>query len=323
MATAARLTAIAALTAAVFASAASAQNSSIGFTSIPKHVVQGETARVAVSVRPSGARCTIEVRYQGGARQPGLGDATARYGRASWQWKVPADVQAGPAHATVYCARAGTVSRMLVIVGRLVEPKIVVMKQGFSTRSQAGGSTRLSYGLILHNASARDAMSVTVQTNFVLDDNNLLGTDTQRIAGFGANSDYALGHMITFPGDAPINRLEVVIRVDHYSPPSLHNPTLANIHLVPQIFDPKWLGTIEGEIQNTDPILTLRSANMSAVVFDEAGDILGGGSGLVFDQLPPGARQFLKLSSGFDVIPADEATTVMLSMTSSWAPTES
>ena len=81
-------------------------------------------------VEMTGARCTIEVRYQGGARQPGLGDATARYGRASWQWKVPADVQAGPAHATVYCARAGTVSRMLVIVGRLVEPKIVVMKQG-------------------------------------------------------------------------------------------------------------------------------------------------------------------------------------------------
>jgi hypothetical protein len=318
MATAARLTAVAVLALAVFASVASAQSNGLGFTFVPKHVVQGEDARVSVSVRPAGARCTIGVRYQSGAAQPGLANAVASGGHASWAWRVPADVQAGPARTTVHCAGAGTITRMLVIVGRLVEPKITVLKQGFSTRPQFGGSTRLSYGLILHNASAKDAMSVTVQTNFVMGDNNLLGTDTQRIDGIAATGDYALGQVISFPGAAPITRLEVVIKVDHYDAPSLHAPTLANIHLVPQTYDPSWLGTIEGEIQNTDPVLTLQSASLSAVVFDSAGNILGGGSGYAFQSLPPGAREFIQLSNGFDVIPMEKAASLLLSVTSKW-----
>ena len=153
-----------------------------------------------VSVRPSGTRCTLSVRYQGGTRQPGLGAATATRGRAAWTWHVPTDVQAGPAQTTVRCARAGAATRSLVIVGRLVEPKITVEKQGFSIRPSPGTGTRLSYGLILHNESPdRDAMNVSVQTNFVLADNNLLGTDTQRVTGIPPGADYALGRMIDFP----------------------------------------------------------------------------------------------------------------------------
>ena len=161
-------------------------------------------------------------------------------------------------------------------------------------------------------------MSVTVQTNFVMGDNNLLGTDTQRIDGIAATGDYALGQVISCPGAAPITRLEVVIKVDHYDAPSLHAPTLANIHLVPQTYDPSWLGTIEGEIQNTDPVLTLQSASLSAVVFDSAGNILGGGSGYAFQSLPPGAREFIQLSNGFDVIPMEKAASLLLSVTSKW-----
>ena len=97
--------------------------------------------------------------------------------------------------------------------------------------------------------------------------------------------------MIKFPGTAPITRLEVVIQVEKYQPRSLHNPTLANIHLVPGLFDPSWLGTIEGELQNTDLSLSLQSADLSAVVFDAAGNVLGGGSGFAFQTLPPGARR--------------------------------
>jgi hypothetical protein len=193
---------------------------------------------------------------------------------------VPTDVQAGPAQTTVRCAGAGAATHALLIVGRLIEPKITVTKQGFTTRANPGAGTRLSYGLILHNdAPDRDAMNVSVQTNFVMGDNNLLGTDTQRITGIPAGSDYALGRMINFPGIAPITRLEVVIQVEKYQPRSLHNPTLANIHLVPGLYDPSWLGTIEGELQNTDLSLSLQSADLSAVIFDTAGNVIGGGSG--------------------------------------------
>ncbi len=318
LAIAARFIAVVAV-AAVVAVPASARETGIGFTFVSKKVVQGEDGHVSVRVRPSGSTCTLTVRYQGGTKQPGLGAAVASGGRAAWTWKVPADVQAGPATATVRCARAGATTHSLIIVGRLVEPKITVVKQGFTTRPNPFTGTKLSYGVILHNDStSKDAMNVSVQVNFVMGDNNLLGTDTQHIDGIPAGGDFALGRMVTFPGAAPITRLEVVIQVDKYSTPSIHNPTLANMHLVPQIFDTKWLGTIEGEIQNTDPAFILQSATLSAVVFDTAGNVIGGGSGFAFQALPPGAREFIQLANGFDAIPVDNAASAMISVISTW-----
>jgi hypothetical protein len=320
MATAVRLTAIAAAAlVAVSAGSASARSTSIGFTVLPQHVVQGNDAKISVRVQPVGVRCTLSVRYHGGALQGGIGAATAVGGRASWTWHVPIDVQAGSALATVRCAHAGSASRSLVIVGRLVEPKIVVMKQGFSIRPNSFGTgSRLSYGLILHNGSPeRDAQKVTIQVNFVMADDHLLGTDTQHVDDIAAGSDWALGNTVSFPGAAPITRLEVVIQVGSFAAQSIHMPTLANIHVVPEIFDAKWVGTIEGELQNTDPLLTLQNAQLYAVVFDSAGNIVGGGTGFAFQPLPPGARLFLQMT-GFDVIPIENAASAVISITPTW-----
>lgn len=179
-----------------------------------------------------------------------------------------------------------------MIVGRLIEEKITVEKQGFTTRPSPGSGTRLSFGLILHNSSpSKDATAVTVQTNFVMGDNNLLGTDTERVDEIAAGSDFALGRMINFPGLAPITRLEVVVTVGSFKPHVAHQATLANMHLVPQIFDSKWLGSVEGELQNTDPAWTLQSASLSAVVFYASGNVLGGGSGFAFQSLLPGCAR--------------------------------
>jgi len=133
------------------------------------------------------------------------------------------------------CAHAGSASRSLVIVGRLVEPKIVVMKQGFSIRPNSFGTgSRLSYGLILHNGSpARDAQKVTIQVNFVMADDHLLGTDTQHVDDIGAARLGArqLGELPRCGADHPAG---VVIQVASFAPQSIHVPTLANIHVVPR-----------------------------------------------------------------------------------------
>ena len=316
---AARLLVVAA--AATLAGSASARSGSIGFTFVPGHVVQGDDARVSVSVRPTGSRCTLSVRYQDGTAQPGLGPATATGGRATWTWRVPSDVQAGPAKATVRCARVGASTRRLMIVGRLVEPKITVSKSGFSVKPNGAAGSILSYGLILHNGSpTKAALDVKVQINFVLADNNLLGTTTAQISGIAAGSDYALGGQTFFPGAAPVTRLEVVLQAGSFAVKALPQGTLANIHLVPQPFDPKWVGTVEGELQNTDPAMTLQSATLSAVVFDSAGNVIGGGNGFVFQALPPGAREFIQVSNGLNAIPSDRAASTMVSTTTTWQP---
>jgi len=320
MAAAARLTVLVATALAVTAASASAGHSGIRLEFMPRHALEGATARITVGVSPAGATCRLSVRYQDGSLQPGLPSVPATQGRASWSWTVPTSVQAGPALASVRCGGAGAVSRRLVVVGRLVSPKIDVEKTGFSTRPTVGGGTRLSYGVILHNSSeTRDATRVVVQTNFVLADDHLLGTDSRSIAGISAGSDYALGNTVSFPGAAPVVRLEVVVQVGDFARHSIHLPTLDNIHIVPKQFDPGWVGTIEGELQNTDPTLTLRLASLSAVVFDADGNVLGGGTGYASQQLPPGAREFLQLGTGFDVIPIAVAATAEVSVSPSWA----
>lgn len=297
--------------------AAWAGSSAVGFASMPGHVVQGTAAHVIVRAK-NATTCTLRVRYKGGSAQPGLGRAFVVAGRAQWSWSVPTAVQAGAAKASVTCGRASA-ARTFVVVGRVPAPRIVVVQSGYSTRTDATGSTRLSYGVILHNtAGDRDALNVSVQTNFVMADNHLLGTDTQRVPGVGANGDFAFGNTVYFPGAAPIARLEFVVRVDGFQPHALVLPTLANIHVVPESFQPQWLGTIEGELQNTNPVLTLQNAALSGVVLDAGGAIVGGTtSGFLTGALPAGARTFLKMSS-LDTIPSDRAASAVVSVWPTW-----
>jgi len=320
MADAARLTALIATVLVLAVGSATAAGTGVHATFLPRSALQGQSAQISVAVRPAGTACTLRIRYHDGSFQPGLARVVASDGRASWSWTVPTTVQAGPALAGVRCGRAGSLSRRLVVVGRLVAPTIAVEKTGFSTRPTSGVGTRLSYGILLHNSSdTRDATHVVVQTNFVLADDHLLGTDSQRVDGIAAGSDYAVGNTVTFPGPAPVVRLEVVVQVGAFVAHSMHLPTLDNIHLVPEPFDSGWVGTIEGELQNTDPTLTLRLATLSAVVFDADGNILGGGTGLAGQQLPPGAREFLSLGTGLDVIPFGRAATATVSVSPTWA----
>ena len=63
--------------------------------------------------------------------------------------------------------------------------------------------------MILANESkTRDAVDVKVLVNFVMDDNRLIGSATTRISDMAAGSEHALGGELTFPGGAPIARLE-------------------------------------------------------------------------------------------------------------------
>jgi len=294
-----------------------------GFGVFPGHVVQGTMVHVTVSTRNVTSACSLRVRYAGGSTQPGLGQAFVVAGRAQWTWNVPTNVQAGKARADARCGRT-SFSRLFVVVGKLTTAptplaKVVVVKSGFSTRVDASGSTRLSYGLILHNqADARDAGDITIQTNFVLADDHLLGTDTERVSGISAGSDFAFGNTVYFPGAAPIARLEFVVNVDHFLPHVLAFPTLANIHLEPENFQPQWVGTIEGELQNTNPAQTLQSAALSAVVLDAGGAIIGGTSGgFVSQALPTGARVFIQIRN-LDVLPTDRAASAMVSMYPTW-----
>jgi hypothetical protein len=304
--------------ASLFGATGASGTSTPRFAQLPSRALQGKSVKAAVAVK-TGATCTLAVRYADGKLQPGLGGARAVGGRATWKWQIPELAEPGPAQATAACGAAGRATRTLTVVGNLIPPKIAVVKKGFSARLR-GSMTSVSYGLVLENLSPNaNALSVTALVNFVMPNSALIGTATSRVSVINAGSTYYLGGMIQFQGAPPIDRLEVVVTPGGRAKMAkVHLPALAFVRLVPNPFEPPWLGSIEGDLINDHKSLTLGNNPMSAVVFDASGNVLGGGTGSTIAKSPPGTRQFFKLNSGFDSIPFNKAASVQISMIPSY-----
>lgn len=288
------------------------------FTQLPSRALQGKHVTAAVAVK-RGTVCTLSVRYVDGKMQSGLGGARSVNGRATWSWLIPELAEPGAATVTAACGKAGRATRTLTVVGNLIPPKIEVVKRGFSARLNVS-MTNVSYGLVLRNLSPNaNALSVTALVNFVMANGALIGTATTMVPVINARSTYYLGGNVQFIGAPPINRLEVVVTPGGRAKTTpIHHPAMQFVRLVPNPFDPPWLGSIEGDLINDHKRWTLGSNQMSAVVLDAAGGVLGGGAGSTFAKSPPGTRQFFKLSSGFDPIPFNKASSVQISMTPSY-----
>jgi hypothetical protein len=298
---------------------ASASRPRVAFVNTSQRVVQGSQMSATVAA-PAGALCSLAVRYRGGARQKGLSPAHAVGGRASWTWRVALNTRAGTARMTASCGGAGRATRSLVVVGQLIAPKISVVKDGFSVRVKPYGGGNVSYGVLLKNQSPNaDALNVYVLVNLVMPNNKLAGSQTSQISVIRAGATYGLGTNLAFPGaPPPIARLEVVVQVGGRQPAATHMPSVGNLDIFPSSFEPGWTGGVEGELINTDARKILQNASLSAVVFDKAGNIIGGGNGGTFASLPPGTRVLFKLESGFDAIPFEKAASAQVSIVPAW-----
>jgi hypothetical protein len=312
-----RIALVALVAALAVAAPAAGRPGPVRFSTLPRQAAQG-SAVVASVAAPAAARCALVVHYRNGAAA-GLGAVPVVGGRATWRWTVPVDAKPGPAQVVASCGRAGHVTRTLIVVGSVVAPRITVSKQGYSIRPGIGSGSTVSYGLLLVNDSqTEDALNVSVLVNFVEPSGHLFGSASTTIGAIGAGQTYALGDSLNFPGAAPVVRLEPVIQVGGHTKASQRLPQVVNAHVEPSTFEPAWLGSVEGEVANVDPSLILRSARLSAVVFDGAGNVIGGGNGFVFAPLPPNTREFFKLANGFRSIPFDQAASVAVSIQPSW-----
>jgi hypothetical protein len=300
---------------AVFAGAANGRAQSVSFVAGADRVVQGNPVTIEVSVSPANAQCSLAVRYRSGAKQKGLRNVTAANGHASWTWTVSKRVQTGRARVTVSCSGAGRATRSLMVIGQVLPPKIDVVQTGWSVRQYPYGGTGVSWGVILSNASkTRDAVDVNVLCNFVMADNRLIGSASQRIGEIAAGTKHATGGELTFPAGAPIDRLEIVVQIGKGGPPTRTKPGISFTRVVPSTYEPQWTGSIEGEVQNDDPAKTIQSFELSGVVFDAEGNILGGGHGFGLASLPPAARVVMKITSGLRPILYAKTASAMVSI---------
>ena len=293
------------------------------FSRLPTRAVAGQAVTVAVARARANAQCSLIVAYGKTANQSGLATPTAVKGAASWTWKIPADVQADRAQLTARCTGSKQITAKLLVVGSLIPPKMSVVKDGFSVRVKTGGRADVSYGVLIQNQSPNaDALDVNVLVNFVMADNHLIGSASNRVDLIEAGSTYALGNNLVFPGAAPVARLEIVISVGRSNRHVGHAPALDNIVIEPATSpaDQGYVGDVAGEVINNDAHLALQRVSYSAVIFDAAGNVLGGGKGSSFTTaLPPGTRQVFKLQQGgFTDIPFERAASATVSTIPTW-----
>ena len=303
------------------AGASAASGWTVQFSFVPKHAYQGRTASVSVLVKPATAQCSLSVRYADGSHQPGLSAVNASAGRATWTWSLASTAPVGPARASVACGRAGTLVRMFTVVGGTVQhSKLTVEKQGYSQRpdSYDAGSS-ISYGVVLDNPStSEDAQNVTVLVNFVDGNDHVVQTATTQVTTVVAGSSYNLGGSAYLKSQTPVTKLEVVVQTQSFAAHSLHIPAAQNLQIVPSRFEPAWVGEVDGELVNDDPAKVLSSAQLSVVLFDAAGNVVGGGVGLLYVSLPPGTRSYFSASTGFSSVPVDRTSVAAISVVPSY-----
>ncbi len=314
-----------ALAAAVLATAAAsagAASPAVRIKQLPQHLFQGGPAVVSVVVTPQNRQCGLAVRYADGARQPGL-VAHSTAGLREWSWTVGKAAAAGPARATVSCGRSGVLTRTITVVGgTLRHSKLTIADQGYSQRPASYGSgSTVSYGIVLHNPSpAADAQDVTVLVNFLDGSDHVLESATTRVSAIGAASSFNLGGSATLDKQTPVARLEIVVQTGAYKPAAMHEPAVANVAIVPGSFDANWVGSVTGEVLNDHPTDLLTYAQLSIVLFDAAGHVVGGSTGLMSTSLPPGTRAFFRASGGLSPIPMANASAAAISIVPTYKP---
>jgi hypothetical protein len=306
----ARSLAFAALTGLCLAATAGASTdiaSSLRFGFVPQKAFQGQPASLSVVVRPTGVRCAASIRYADASLQR-LPSVVARAGKASWKWTVAPKAKIGSASANVSCGKAGRASRSFTVVGPPTAPaQVQIRKSGFSQRVRST-SREVSYGIVLANPSPEnDALDVTVLVNFIDSTNRVVATDTDRVDAVGAGTEFYLGGSQSIPDATPVSKLEIVARLGSQARKRLLGPSTSDVLVQASRFDPGWVGAVVGQVENSHPTMLLSSTSISVVVYDSAGNVIGGGTGRSTGGLLPGVRAYFSAGSGVGSIPSERA----------------
>jgi hypothetical protein len=288
--------------------------------SFPKRAQPGKPVTVRLSSPRANDACALSVRYADGATRSGFRAARVGPMRIAWTWKLQLETLPGPARVSVACRPAGRISGVLRV--ERLPLAVDVVEQGFSTRAESGRS-EVSYGVTLVNRSrAEDALDVSVLVNFVTAGNVLVGSETTVVDAIPAGAEFNLGDSARFEGSPAIARLEVVVSIGDRQPAVRQAvPAVGNVRVLPDRDEPTWVDEVVGDMVNVSRRLDLSRVRLSVVLLNGAGDVIGGGNGSSSGVVPPGARQFVKVSSGLAPVPAAEAATAPFSNgpTDAWA----
>lgn len=306
---------------ALTTASAAAAPSAVPRFAVPPRAAQGQVVRLSATVAANAGRCFLTMRYADGTGES-FAALTPRHGRVSWRFKVSSSAALGVARATVSCARGGSSSRSLTVVGPLEQPKIVVEKSGFSQRTASyGNGSSLSWGAVLANRSSQqDALSGYVLVNAIDSRGLVIASQSETVDVIPAGTQFALGDSISLQTSNPVARLEVVLQSKASQPKtSWPLPGIEQVGIVPSVLEPGFVGEVDGVVTNGQPVRSLRTAHFSIVLLDAGGQVVGGGTGSSLVSVPPGARAVFQAQQGFGAIPMPRAASALVSVVPSWA----
>jgi hypothetical protein len=284
----------------------------------PGLVHRGDQTTLSMKTGTRTAPCFAQLRY---ADNRTIRTAThqPRRGQVSFVVRIPSNAALGQGSWRVQCGLGYTTGTFVVVdtkSGDAVNaPRVVAATHGFSQRpDKSGPGSLLSYGVVLKNTSTtEDAHDVYVIVNMVGADGSLIGSRSQTIDLVPADSVFPLGNSLQLRTQAAVTHLELTIRVGAHQPKSTQVvPDLANVRVLPNPYDPGWVGEVDGEVVNDNTPKTLASAQLSIVVLDAAGVPLGGGTGYVYAPVPFGSRFVFVASNGFKAVPLDRAASAVI-----------
>jgi hypothetical protein len=263
----------------------------------PSTVRVGQGVVVAAAVRPTGPLCGATLSHLTTSIKLRTKKAVA--GAANWVVTIPANAPSGAWTARVACVKAGSGVARFSVLPKLSPPptipaKVVVVKSGVSSTSSFG-ETDVSYGIVLQNVSPdEDALDVALTVNILDASGLIIKTETDTYRAIPAGATYYAGGSDFLTTSTPARRIDVTAQVGSRQKKALGAlPAVANVHVGADPFD----GTahVLGEWANpyTKPISEL--AQVTAVCFDSAGNVIGGGGDYLDAPVPAGGRV------GFDV----------------------
>jgi len=103
-------------------------------------------------------------------------------------------------------------------------------------------------------------------------------------------------------------------RIGGQQPKKRLGPASSDILVQAQVYEPAWTAAVVGQVTNDHPTMLLRSTQISAVVYDSAGNIIGGAQGGTYGVMLPGVRSYFQASSGADAIPYDRVAAANVSV---------
>ena len=168
---------------------------------------------------------------------------------------------------------------------------VKVEKAGFS---QAGDE--ICWGVVLNNrADSADAINATVTVNFVAADDTIIGTETQNINVIPAGQRYYSGGSGYINGSGRAKTIEAMVDVDTYEAGDYPLPEASKVRL----YWEQYLGYgVAGQVTNNLDSALSSGADITAVLFDARGRVVGGGFAYLDADLAPGRRASFKMLNG-------------------------